>query len=63
MDNQKGVNLIFILMAFVLGTTLLKHFNFQTLAFKMPVLDIIFLIAFIVSIYLIVVKYKKRTKK
>lgn len=62
MENKKGINIIWLLMSFVLGTTLLKHFNFQTLKFKMPVLDIIFLIAFIGSVILIVSDYKKREK-
>lgn len=58
MDGKKGVNVVLILMSFTLGTMVLKHFDFKTFSFKMPVLDIIFLIAFIVSIYLIIKDYK-----
>ncbi len=54
---------MFIIVAFTLGTTLLRHFNFQTLSFKMPVLDILFLITFIIAIYLIIKDYKKTTKE
>ena len=43
-----------LVVAFVLGMTLFKHFDFQTLTFKMPVLDTIFLITFAGSIYMIV---------
>jgi hypothetical protein len=60
MDNKKGVNLTFVIVAFLLGTTLLKHFDFKTFSFKMPALDIIFLIAFVASIFFILKDYKKR---
>ena len=63
MENKKGTNLTFIIVSFILGITLLKHFDFKTFSFKMPVLDIIFLIAFIASIYFIIKDYKKRPEK
>ena len=63
MDDKKGANFIFVVVAFILGMTLFKHFDFKTFSFKMPALDIIFLITFIVSIYLIIKNYKKRVEK
>ena len=63
MNDKKGLNITLILMAFILGITLLRHFNFETLRFKMPALDILFLLAFIVSIYLIIKEYKEKRKK
>ena len=63
MDNKKGINFMWLIIAFILGTTLFKHFNFQTLRFKMPALDIIFLITFIATIYIIIKDYKKRHKE
>lgn len=63
MESKKGVNFVFIITAFMLGTTLLRHFDFQTLSFKMPVLDVLFLITFIIAIYLIIKDYRKTTKE
>ena len=63
MGDKKGVNFIFVVVAFILGMTLFKHFDFKTFRFKMPALDIIFLITFVVSIYLIIKDYKKRAEK
>jgi len=63
MDDKKKVNFIFVVVAFILGLTLLRHFDFKTISFKMPALDIIFLIAFIVTIYLLINDFKKRTEK
>lgn len=63
MENKKGVNVVLVLMASVLGTTVIKHFDFNTLSFKMPVLDTIFLLTFILSIYLIAKEYRGRPKE
>jgi len=63
MDDKKRVNFIFVIVALILGMTLFKHFDFKTVSFKMPALDIIFLITFIVTIYLLIKDYKKRTEK
>ncbi|MGF7215975.1 small neutral amino acid transporter SnatA (MarC family) [Spirosoma lacussanchae] len=63
MESKKRVNFIFIIVAFMLGTTVLRHFDVKTLSFKMPALDILFLIAFIVTIYLIIKDYRKTTKE
>lgn len=63
MDKKKGVNFIFIIIAFILGMRLFKDFDFETASFKKPALDIIFLITFIVSIYFIIKDYKKPIEK
>ena len=62
MGNKKGVNLTWLLIALMLGITLFKHFNFQTFSFRMPVLDIIFLITLVVTIYFIIKDFKNRSK-
>jgi nicotinamide riboside transporter PnuC len=63
MDNKKGMNFILVVVAFILGATLFKHFDFKVFSFKMPALDIIFLITFIVSIYLLIKDYNKQPEK
>lgn len=59
MEGKKRINFIFLIIAIILGGTLWKHFDFSTFSFEMPALDIIFLITFIVSVYIIIKDYRK----
>ena len=61
MESKKGINLIFALFAFIFGLTLFNHFDFKNLTLKEPMLDTIYIIAFVVSIYLIIKDYKNRS--
>jgi hypothetical protein len=63
MKSKKGINFSFVIVAFLLGWTLIKHFDFTTYKFEYPVLDIIYLIVFIVSLYLIIKDLRKRPEK
>lgn len=63
MDNKKGMNWFFIFIAFTLGLTLVKHINFKNLTLKEPVLDVLYMVVFIISIYLIIKDLKKTTEK
>ncbi len=61
MTSKKGINLFFVLIAFTLGLTLVKHIDFKNLTLKDPVLDILYIIVFVISIYFIIKDYKKTT--
>jgi membrane protein DedA with SNARE-associated domain len=63
MDSKKGINWFFAFIAFTLGLTLSKHIDFKNLTLKEPILDILYLIVFVISIYLILKNYKKRHEK
>jgi hypothetical protein len=63
MENKKGLNLFFAFIAFILGWTLFKHFDFENFKFQDPALDILYLIVFAVSIYLLIKDYRKRPEK
>lgn len=63
MEKKKGINFILLIIAFIIGTTLFKHFNFETFSFKKPVLDAIFLITFIFTVYSIVKDYRQGSAK
>lgn len=63
MENKKSINFGLVIVAFILGTTVLKHFDFKTYSFKMPVLDFVFLITFIGSIYFLIKDYTKQPEK
>lgn len=63
MDNKKGMNWFFAFIAFTLGLTLIKHIDFKNLTLKEPVLDILYIVVFVISIYIIIKDLKKRTDK
>ena len=51
MENKKGINWFFAFIAFTLGLTLFKHIDFKTFTLKDPILDVLYLIVFVLSIY------------
>lgn len=63
MDSKKGMNWFFAFIAFTLGLTLIKHIDFKNLTLKEPVLDILYIIVFVISIYIIIKDLKKTTEK
>jgi hypothetical protein len=63
MESKNGINLFFAFIAFILGLTLYKHIDFKNFTLKDPVLDILYFIVFVISIYLIVKDYTKRPEK
>ncbi|NOU38915.1 MAG: hypothetical protein HOO89_09395 [Ferruginibacter sp.] len=62
MKDKKGINLFFALIAFTIGLTLLKDINFKNFTLKEPVLDILYIIVFAISIFFIIKDYTKRPK-
>ncbi|OOV25792.1 hypothetical protein SAMN05444143_1251 [Flavobacterium succinicans] len=62
MDDKKGMNWFFVFIAFTLGLTLIKHIDFKNLTLKEPVLDVLYIVVFIISIYLIIKDLKKDLK-
>ena len=63
MGKKNGLNWIFVFIAFILGLTLIKHIDFKTLTLKEPVLDILYIIVFAISIFIIIKDLKKNTYK
>lgn len=63
MDSKKGMNWFFAFIAFTLGLTLIKHIDFKNLTLKEPVLDVLYIIVFAISIYIIIKDLKKKTDK
>jgi len=60
MKNKIGFNLVFAMMAFVLGLSLLREFDFENFVFRKKVLGFLYLIVFIISVFL-TFKKKKET--
>ena len=60
MENNKAPNFFFGVIATILGVTLFKHFDFQNLKFEKPALDVVYLITFAISIYMLVKNAKNK---
>ena len=63
MKNKIGFNLIFALIAFSIGLAMINNFDFDTFKFKKTALGFLYLITFIVAIFLMLKKRKKRTEE
>ena len=50
MKSQKRLNVFALLIALVTGYKCYVHFNFTTFTFEKPVLDTLYLIAFLFSV-------------
>jgi len=59
MNNKNALTSVFTLIAIILGVTLFKKFDFETWTFEKPALAIVYLIAFLISIYFLVKQGKK----
>lgn len=62
MANKKEFSFGLAIIAIILGFTLFKQFDFQTLTMEKPALGMVYLGAFAISVYLLF-KDKKETTK
>lgn len=58
--SNRNLNVPFIMFAIILGVTIYKDFDFQTLTFEETWLDVVYIITFI---YVLVLLFKKKKKK
>ncbi|WP_242610684.1 hypothetical protein [Aquimarina brevivitae] len=58
--NKKYLSFPLLIIAIILGVAIFKDFNFNTLTFKNLWLDIVYIIVFIVSLFLL---FKKKKAK
>ncbi|MBZ4036993.1 hypothetical protein K6T82_19660 [Flavobacterium sp. 17A] len=63
MENNKPITFVFWIIAIILGVTIYKQFDFQTLKFEKPELAIIYIVVFLFSVYYIIKNSKKKTQK
>jgi membrane protein DedA with SNARE-associated domain len=63
MENKKIPAFTFGIIAIILGLTLIKHFDFENFSFQRPLLDALYLIVFVFSIYALLKNFKSRTEK
>jgi hypothetical protein len=63
MGKNKKQNIIPILLVFTLGMATFNQFEFEKIEFEKPVLSIVYIIGFVLSIYLLVKKDKNQPKE
>ena len=54
MEKKKALTFTFSIVAIILGVTLFKKFDFQTLRFEKTGLAIVYLIGFLIAIYVLI---------
>jgi tryptophan-rich sensory protein len=62
MKNKIGFNLVFALLAFLIGIALFREFDFETFTFKKTALGILYLITFIFCIIFMLKKKLQHEK-
>ena len=62
MKDKIGFNLIFAIIAFPIGLALLRDTDFESLTFRKPALDILYLAVFITLLFLMFRKKKEKSE-
>lgn len=63
MENNKVPVFTFSIIAIILGVTLYKQFDFDKLRFEKPALAIVYIIVFVISIYILIKNFTKKSEK
>lgn len=61
MENKKTLSFIPGIIAIILGVTLYKKFDFETLRFENTALAIIYIIVFLASVFILIKNIKTRS--
>ena len=60
MENTKASSFVLTIIAIILGVTLFKKFDFEKLEFEKTGLAIVYIIAFVISIYFLIRNFKNK---
>jgi hypothetical protein len=60
MSNKKGQAFLFAIIAIILGWTLFKQFDFESLKFEKPALAILYTLTFLASVYFLIKSFKEK---
>jgi len=63
MENKKVLLFVFRITAIILGVTLFKQFDFEKLKFEKTGLAIVYIVAFVISIYILMKNARKQSEK
>lgn len=62
-ENKKGLSVVLMIPAIIIGAALYKQFDFENLEFENPALATVYSIAIAISIIFLINDTKKRLKK
>jgi uncharacterized membrane protein YuzA (DUF378 family) len=60
MESKKTFSFTLSIVAIILGVTLFKQFDFETLKFEKTGLAIVYIIVFIASVYFLIKNFKNK---
>ncbi|TDO96648.1 hypothetical protein [Flavobacterium sp. 245] len=63
MENKRPISFTLLVVVTILGITLFKQFDFETLKFEKPALAILYIVVFVVSLYFLIKRPKKSSEK
>lgn len=53
MKNKKGLPFPLVIIAIVLGWTIVKQFDFENFKFEKPAMAVIYILTFVMTVYMI----------
>lgn len=59
MENKKSLSFPLMVVVIILGVTLYKQFDFESLKFEKPALAVLYIIVFLAALYFLIKKPKK----
>ena len=62
MSNKKEYSFPLIIIAVVLGWTIFKQFDFESLKFEKPAMAVVYILTFLMTVYFILKKDKDKEK-
>ncbi|MBP8067049.1 MAG: hypothetical protein KAY27_00665 [Pedobacter sp.] len=54
MNNKKGLPFILIIIAIIIGSTIIKDFDFENLKFEKPALAVVYILTLLMCVYFII---------
>jgi hypothetical protein len=63
MSKKKGLPILLIIIAFIIGSGIVREFNFDTLKFEKPALAALYIITFLACVYIIVKDIRKKNSE
>ena len=63
MKDKKGLNFFLLIIVILTGSKLFNHFDFQNFKFEKPMLDMIYLLSFVMALFVLLKDYFKRPQK
>lgn len=60
MNNKKGLPLILIIIAIIIGSAIIKDFDFENLKFEKPALAVVYILTLLMCVYFIITSIKRK---